>query len=456
MTAILWFRRDLRLTDNHALQTALEHAPVIPVFIFDSLLLSRPAIGRQNFLFNSLRALDEDLRKRGSRLIVRRGEPLLVLSALFHESQAAEIIAEEDTTPYARKRDQAIARKLPLRLVFGQTVHHPDLIKTKQGKPYTIYTPFSRAWKLHLPSSLPLSPAPDHIPTPENLFSELIPDAPESDLFPAGEAGAMERLRKFSDPGRRSAIYAYGETRNRLDLDGTSSLSPYIRFGVLGLRQVVQTANQALLFANDIHARKSAEVWLNELIWREFYISILYHFPHVSQTAFRQGMQNIAWRNEPSEFEAWKNGVTGVPVVDAAMRQLRATGWMHNRARMIAASYLVKDLLVDWQWGEQWFMETLLDGDPAANNGGWQWSAGTGTDAAPYFRIFNPALQSKKFDPDGDYIRTWVPELAHLPSEVIHAPHEHNIRATGYPAAPLVDHKFARERALEAYKRAIA
>jgi deoxyribodipyrimidine photo-lyase len=234
-------------------------------------------------------------------------------------------------------------------------------------------------------------------------------------------------------------------------LDGTSSLSPYLHFGVLGLENAVLRARQAIAAAVDKRVSDSATVWLNELIWREFYIHILYHFPHVRGRSFRPQYDRIRWQNDPEDFELWTQGRTGYPVVDAAMRQLLKTGWMHNRARMIVASFLVKDLLIDWRWGERWFMQNLLDADLASNNGGWQWTAGTGTDAAPYFRIFNPILQSKKFDPDGNYIRKWVPELVDLSNSTIHAPWEKGIKTADYPE-PIIDHRFARERTLAAYK----
>ncbi len=331
-----------------------------------------------------------------------------MLRSLLAETGAQAIFAEEDFTPYARKRDAQVARDLPLELISGQTVHHPATILKPDDKPYTVYTPYSKTWKAHL-GKIELIPAPETIPTPAGIASEPLPAFSVSPPFPAGEKEALVRLERFCDGlqrlptlepksgdfGVRSAIYDYSKNRNRMDLDGTSMLSPYLRFGMLGLRQAVHNAQQA------IRQERSggAETWLNELIWREFYIQILYHFPYVSQRAFNPALTNIPWRNDASEFEAWKAGRTGYPIVDAGMRQLKETGWMHNRARMIAASFLVKDLLIDWRWGEAWFMQNLLDGDPAANNGGWQWTAGTGTDAAPYFRIFNPVLQSRKFDP---------------------------------------------------------
>jgi len=444
MTAIWWIRRDLRLTDNAALHSALEADSVIPLFILDPAFDSASA-RRRDFLYEGLHALDKDLRERNSYLVIRNGRPLEVLRQLMQETGATKIFAEEDFTPYAHKRDAEIAHHLPLTLINGQTVHHPTAVLKADGKPYTVYTPYAKVWKAKLPAKIDLYSAPEKINTPFGIKSEALSRYKISPLFPAGEKEALVRLEEFVF----KRIYAYSEDRNRMDIDGTSSLSPYLRFGMLGLRQAVSVARQTMVESRG-EAARSAEVWLNELIWREFYIQILYHFPHVSKTSFNSALVNIPWRNNESEFEAWKDGRTGIPVVDAAMRQLKDIGWMHNRARMIVASYLVKDLLIDWRWGEAWFMENLLDGDVAANNGGWQWTAGTGTDAAPYFRIFNPVLQSTKFDPHGDYIRKWIPELRGVNTKDIHAPWEKGIKIKGYPEKPIIERNKA--RTLQAYK----
>ena len=446
MISLWWIRRDLRLTDNTALHAALEAGAVIPIFTLDPHLLSSTPARRQAFLFDGLRTLDADLRKRGSQLIVRKGNPIDSLRQLMAETNVTTIYAEEDYTPYARRRDLAIAKQLPLKLILGQTVHHPEFVKKADGSPYTVYTPYSRKWKELLPTHLNLYPAPKDFPEVQYPHSDEIPELPGSKYFQAGEAEALKRLDIFIN----LSIFQYADSRNRMDLDRTSSLSPYIRFGMLGLRQAASAAWQAMVEARSAEQKRNAEIWLNELIWREFYIQILYHFPHVSKTAFNKSFENISWRNDQDEFERWKEGQTGMPIVDAAMRQLKEMGWMHNRARMIVASYLVKDLLIDWRWGEAWFMQNLLDGDQAPNNGGWQWTASTGTDAAPYFRIFNPVLQARKFDPNGDYIRKWIPELRDLDSKVIHAPWEKGIKVAGYPAHPIIERNL--ERTLKAYQ----
>jgi deoxyribodipyrimidine photo-lyase len=445
MSSIWWIRRDLRLTDNPALQAALAAGSVIPTFILDP-AFARSSPRRRNFLYEGLHSLDKDLRARGSYLVLRKGNPAEVLQQLLGETNSNAIYAEQDFTPYAVLRDEKTARYLPLRLIQGQTIHLPNDVFKENGTPYTVFTPYSKAWKARLPFSIQLHEAPDQIPTPADIVSGPLSAFKVIALFPSGEQEGLVRLEEFL----YKRIYVYARDRDRLDLDGTSSLSPYLHFGMLGLRQAVSAAQRAMSNARYELSRRSAESWLDELIWREFYIQILFHFPFVSERAFNRSLGDIAWRNNESEFKAWKEGRTGVPIVDAGMRQLREIGWIHNRVRMIVASYLVKDLLIDWRWGEEYFMQELLDGDQAANNGGWQWVAGTGASAAPYFRLFNPALQSAKFDPQGDYIRKWVPELRHLEPKEIHAPWQHNVKGNGYPERPIVERN--KERTMMAYR----
>jgi deoxyribodipyrimidine photo-lyase len=465
-TAIWWIRRDLRLTDNQALAAALAQADqVVPTFILDPNLLNSEYVGpkRLAFLWEGLRRLEADLRAADSRLILRRGKPQEELSKLLVESVATAIFAEADVSPYARRRDSGVAQTLPLQLLGGLTVHPPGAVLKADGTPYTVYTPFSKAWKaLPQPSFHQILPAPTSIPTPNSdVASHSIPTEPTLPAgvpFIPGEAEAQRRLAAFA-AGEKAPVFRYAGARNRMDLAGTSGLSPYLRFGMVSARQAVAAARRAIGNAPDDEARKGAETWLNELIWREFYAAILDHFPQVRGASFRPEYDELAWVNDEAAFAAWQEGRTGYPVVDAAMRQLQESGWMHNRARMIGASFLVKDLLIDWRWGERWFMKHLLDGDPAANNGGWQWTAGTGTDAAPYFRIFNPILQSRKYDPNGAYIRQWVPELTGVPDKFIHTPWEMPAEiqkqvgcliGRDYPK-PIIDHKQARKRTLEAY-----
>lgn len=463
--SIWWIRRDQRLNDNPALSAALAEADhVVPLFILDDVLLeSRYASDkRAAFMFAGLRALDAELRKLGGSLIVRRGNPATVLRQVTQETCARRIFAEHDFSPYAKQRDSQIVNELPLTMVSQPAVAHPDDVLKRDGEPYTVFTPYSKAWKTVFAEPPELIRAPQSISVP-SLGSDRIPESPampDSVHFDTGPIAARQRLHQFTE-GDDAPVYRYGELRDRIDLDATSRLSPYLRFGMISPREAVCAAMRALENSSNNEARHSAETWLNELIWREFYVSILHHFPEVRTLEFQDQYRGMNWINHPEDRTAWERAETGYPIVDASMRQLHAEGWMHNRGRMITASFLVKHLLVDWRAGEEHFMQHLIDGDPASNNGGWQWTAGTGTDAAPYFRVFNPILQSKRHDPDGEFIRKWIPELSSVPDSNIHEPwtmdkgqQDKSGCAIGrdYPE-PIVDHSFARQRALDAYKR---
>ncbi|NDJ53136.1 MAG: deoxyribodipyrimidine photo-lyase [Chloroflexi bacterium] len=459
--ALWWIRRDLRLHDNPALRHALNKADhVVPVFVLDERLEQSEYLGAKRFafLYGALRSLETDLRERGARLILRRGTPIDALTKLVEETKASLIAVEEDYSPYAIRRDALIRSSLPLEPVSGTAIRPPGSVLKTDGSPYVVYTPFKNTWLDQSSLAEPL-PAPDHIPTLGDVASESIPSEPilpASVPFPPSEDEARHRLDAFLADG----LFQYDQQRDRMAIDGTSRLSPYFRFGLLSAHEAISRAFTTRDQAPSQEARDNAQVWISELIWRDFYIHILAQFPRVRQRSFRIEYDAIEWRNNETEFVAWCEGRTGYPIVDAAMRQLVESGWMHNRARMIVASFLVKDLLIDWRWGERFFMQHLVDGDPAANNGGWQWAAGTGTDAAPYFRIFNPTTQGKKHDPKGDYIRRWLPELREVPTNRIHQPATMTpmeqqaancIIGQDYPA-PIVDHKMARQRTLDAYK----
>lgn len=458
MNSVLWWiRRDLRINHNPALKAALkEGKPVIPVFILDDRLLSPSLTNRQRFLISGLSALRDHLQERGSRLVIRRGNPVAELRRLIQETGAGMIFAEEDYSPFARQRDSCVAEELPLQLITGLTVFHPASVIKPDGLPFTVFTSFCKTWMALPLAHHGISLVPERFTPVDFPRSEPLPEIPPVAYFPVGEVEASRRLEDFL----ANRVRAYYEDRNRMDLDGTSSLSPYLRFGMLSAAEAVDQLKKTIVDSSTGEGNRGVQTWLNEIVWREFYQSILYHFPEVQKQAFNPKLRNIAWRDAPADLQAWKDGQTGYPIVDAAMRQLKATGWMHNRARMITASFLTKDLLINWQEGERWFMQQLVDGDIAANNGGWQWTAGTGTDAVPYFRIFNPVLQSKKFDPLGSYIRRWVPEIVAVPNDWIHEPWKMpeliqvstGVRiGKSYPL-PIVDHTVIKDRTLTAYK----
>jgi deoxyribodipyrimidine photo-lyase len=459
-THIWWIRRDIRLQDNLTLEAALEGAQhLVPLFILEPTLMDSAAPRRRAFLLNALADLDEQLQSLGTRLIVRQGPAVEVLPRLTRELNDAPVFAQRDFSPFARDRDGEIGEQINLTLLPGQVIRQPDKVLKADGDPYTVFTPYSHRWlEGGLPTPAQCLPAPGELPPlPEGLESIPLPKADPVNGFPATSKEAHRRLEDFA----ANELWHYGSDRDRMDLDGTSRLSPYLRFGLLSPRECFAQAQVSLSRTAEEAAQAEILTWVNELIWREFFTMILAHHPHVMDGPFREAYSNIAWRDAPEDLHDWRQGQTGYPAVDACMRQLLNTGWMHNRGRMIVASFLTKDLLINWQEGEAWFMAHLVDGDPAANNGGWQWTAGTGTDAAPYFRIFNPVLQGKKFDPDGEFIARWVPELADLPPKYRHEPwklpasqaRELNFTlGRDYPER-IVDHKAARQHTLDAYRR---
>jgi deoxyribodipyrimidine photo-lyase len=429
---VMWFRRDLRLEDNAALYHALNSGiAVLPLFIFDKEILDKledKADKRVQFIHTALLELKNNLNILGSDLMVKYGRPEEVWKTIFETYSVQGIFSNKDYEPYALERDAnlaqlANAKGASFKQFKDQCIFEFNEVLKDDGKPYTVFTPYSKKWKAKLATQQEFYLKAY---ATEEYFDGFIKDV-KFEIPSLKEMGFEALALKF--PAKESSvglIRNYKETRDYPAIEGTSRLGVHFRFGTISIRA---KARKALGLS---------ETYLNELIWRDFYMQILAHFPHVAKGAFKPAYDKIAWRNNEAEFAAWCAGKTGYPIVDAGMRELNSTGFMHNRVRMIVASFLTKHLLIDWRWGEAYFAKKLLDFDLSANNGGWQWAAGSGTDAAPYFRVFNPALQTAKFDAKGEYIKKWVPELGSI----------------DYPK-PIVVHELARKRCLETYKAAL-
>ena len=426
---IFWFRRDLRLHDNAGLYHALKKGKkVVPVFIFDRNILDELEDRndrRVEFIHSSLLQIQHMLAVVGSTLDARYGFPNEIWKQLVQDYPIADVYTNSDYEPYARQRDAEVAAILKANNISfhnfkDQVIFEKDEVLKDDGKPYSVFTPYSKKWKATI-NRVYL----DSYPTEKyflNFFRQAERELPSLDQMNFKPTGTQFPGMNW----KKEIIKQYGKQRDFPAIEGTSRLSVHLRFGTISIRELAREAQEL------------SETFLNELIWRDFYQMIIWHFPHVVDHAFKPEYDNIRWRNNEKEFEVWCKGETGYPIVDAGMRELNATGFMHNRVRMIVASFLTKHLLIDWRWGEAYFAKKLLDFDLAANNGGWQWAAGTGNDAAPYFRIFNPYLQTKKFDPELKYIRKWVPEFEELT----------------YPK-PIVGHEAARQRCLKAYGEAL-
>ena len=443
MSAVLWFRRDLRLDDHPALLAAAGDGPVTALFVLDDELRKPSGAARVAFMYRTLRALDGQLRAHGGGLVVRRGKPENVVPAVAKEAGASAVHISADFGPYGRARDERVEKALDIQLVRTGSPYAvaPGRVTKGDGSPFKVYTPFYRAWSGH-GWRKPARTKPGAVDW-RRLDGTGIPHDPELPagltLPEAGEAAALDAWRRF----RRSHLSGYDSERDRPDLDRTSRMSPYLKWGSVHPRTILDG-----LGAGDSTYRK-------EIAWREFYAAVLYFWPDSAREYFLPGMAKMpcaSGKEADAAFAAWAEGRTGYPIVDAGMRQLLAEGWMHNRVRMIVASFLVKDLHIEWTRGARHFMRHLVDGDLASNQHGWQWTAGTGTDAAPYFRVFNPVTQGNKFDPAGDYIRRYVPELRDLSGQDIHEPWERDDGPPeGYPER-IVDHARERDQSLANYQ----
>ncbi len=420
---IFWFRRDLRLTDNVGLSKASKGKyPVQPIFIFDEHILSElpKDDARVSFIYYRLQKINEALKEHGATLKIYHGPADTIWQTICEDFDVQNVIANHDYEPYALERDAAVEKFLQEKEIGfftykDQVIFEKDEVVKDDGTPYTVYTPYKNKWRATLQSDM-LNPVEWQ---PKNLHQT-------SHSFPNRASLGFEASSIQVKDFTLDQLDAYARNRDVPAEDGTSYLSPHLRFGTIGIRELINRVGM------------QHEPFVNELIWREFFMQILYHFPKVVNNNFREKYDGIAWRNDEADFKKWCDGQTGYPMVDAGMRQLNETGYMHNRVRMVTASFLCKHLLIDWRWGEAYFAKKLLDYDLSANNGNWQWAAGTGCDAAPYFRVFNPSSQLDKFDKQRKYVKKWIPEL----------------ETKDYPQ-PMVEHKFARERALEEYKKGI-
>lgn len=429
--SIFWFRRDLRLDDNAGFYRALkgEH-PVLPVFIFDKAILDKlddKDDARVTFIYQNIEAMNKELQKHGSSMLVLYETAENAWKKLVKEYCIAAVYTNHDYEPYAASRDKAVAETLKshnieLKTFKDQVIFEKEEVLKDDGKPYTVFTPYSRKWHEKL-TSFYLKAYPN-----KKYFKNLL-QVKAFKIPSLKEMGFEKSNQEFPKMAYKDIIDDYAEKRNYPAMKGTSFMGMHLRFGTVSIRELASVANSA-----------KDKTWLNELIWREFYMMVLYYFPQTADHAFKPDYDNIKWVNDEKQFNAWCKGETGYPLVDAGMRELNKTGYMHNRIRMVVASFLSKDLLIDWRWGERYFARKLLDYEMSSNVGGWQWAAGCGTDAAPYFRIFNPEAQQKKFDAKLEYVKKWVPEYADF---------------TKYPE-PIIDHTFARERCLKEFKKALS
>ena len=424
MNAVFWFRRDLRLEDNTALAKALSGTlKVIPLFIFDTNILDElpPDDARITFIYRQLEKINAELKRHGSGLLIKHGDPQEIWKEMIQQFPVKEVYFNKDYEPYAIRRDEQVktflaAANIPVFSLKDQVIFEESEVMKPDGECYTVFTPYKNRWLQQLQTH--------GLPAFQNTKWENF-EKKNFDFTPLEAIGFSENPMPVKD-ANFSVLGNYEQTRNLPALEGTSNLSAHLRFGTISIRDIVRKVYDKF------------PVFLNELIWREFFMQILFHYPRVVHHNFRAKYDGIQWRNNEKEFERWCRGETGYPMVDAGMRELNQTGYMHNRVRMVTASFLCKHLLIDWRWGEAYFAKKLLDYELSSNNGNWQWAAGTGCDAAPYFRIFNPAEQQKKFDKNLDYVKRWIPEL----------------NSFNYPT-PMVEHTFARQRVLAAYQQGI-